>query len=96
VEGGDGKLRFVKVDRPDDGAWAGWTFVSVQAGDEFFRLRGEQPAKALAAITAYGVKAAAIRYGHELGECGICGRTLTNEASRLAGIGPVCLAKMGW
>jgi uncharacterized protein DUF6011 len=34
-----------------------------------------------------------VRYGQELGECGHCGRTLTDEASRAAGIGPVCASK---
>jgi hypothetical protein len=33
---------------------------------------------------------AAARYGRELGQCGLCGRDLTDEASRAAGIGPVC------
>ncbi|MES2342166.1 MAG: DUF6011 domain-containing protein [Pseudomonadota bacterium] len=28
-----------------------------------------------------------------MGECGRCGRTLTDEASRAAGIGPVCASK---
>lgn len=39
---------------------------------------------------------AAIRYGHEKGQCGICGRGLTRGRSRAAGIGPVCAAKWGW
>jgi hypothetical protein len=37
-----------------------------------------------AAVTAYGV---------ELGTCGSCGRSLTNDDSRAAGIGPVCVTK---
>jgi len=96
VEGRDGRLRFLKVDRPDEGPWAGWTFVKVQAGDEFHRLRGDQPEKALQAILAYGTKEASIRYGKEIGACGVCGRTLTDETSRANGIGPVCAQKMGW
>jgi hypothetical protein len=35
-------------------------------------------------------KEAMIRYGREIGKCGHCGRTLTNEESRQAGIGPIC------
>ena len=96
VPGADGALRFVKVDRPEDGAWAGWTFVSVQAGDDFHRLKGEQVTRALAAITEAGPQAASIRYGREIGSCGVCGRTLTDETSRANGIGPVCAGKMGW
>lgn len=96
VEGRDGKLKFIRVSRPADGAWAGWTFVEVQAGDEFWRLKGDQPRKALEAVLAYGPKEASLRYGHELGHCGVCGRTLTDADSRAAGIGPVCRVKLGW
>lgn len=35
-------------------------------------------------------EAAMVRFGHEIGRCGYCGRTLTDEESRAAGIGPVC------
>jgi len=40
-----------------------------------------------------GIRAAVVRYGKEIGECGICGRTLTDEESRAAGIGPVCAGR---
>lgn len=96
VDGADGKLRFVKVDRPEDGAWAGWTFVSTQAGDEFHRLQHDQANKALTRIHEAGARDASVRYGRELGQCGVCGRTLTDENSRAAGIGPVCVMKAGW
>lgn len=36
---------------------------------------------------------AMLTYGREIGRCGHCGTTLTNEASRLAGIGPICAQK---
>jgi hypothetical protein len=42
------------------------------------------------------VKEASLRYGREIGRCGICNRTLTDEVSRANGIGPVCQAKMSW
>ena len=41
-------------------------------------------------------KEASIRFGKEVGECGVCHSPLTNEASRAAGIGPVCARKKGW
>ena len=41
-------------------------------------------------------QAASVRYGHEIGACGVCGRTLTDSDSRERGIGPICAAKMGW
>lgn len=40
-----------------------------------------------------GIRRAVVRYGQELGSCGICGRTLTDEESRRTGIGPVCAGR---
>jgi hypothetical protein len=44
-------------------------------------------------IMAAGAEDALRRYGRELGECGHCGRELTNDVSRSLGIGPVCRNK---
>lgn len=44
-------------------------------------------------IMAAGPEDALRRYGRELGECGHCGRDLTNDESRALGIGPVCRSK---
>jgi hypothetical protein len=67
-----------------------------QASAELFRITDrERIAKVLDAIKA-DPKAASILYGMTLGECGVCGRTLTNQESREAGIGPICSGKMGW
>lgn len=41
-------------------------------------------------INAAGPESALARYGQELGECGHCGRELTNDESRRLGIGPWC------
>lgn len=96
VDGDKGQTVFVKVDRPTEGNWAGRTFVSVQAGDEMHPVRYEDARNGLLRkILADGLEAASVRYGRELGVCGRCGRTLTDEESRAAGIGPVCAAK-GW
>lgn len=46
-------------------------------------------------IIAAGPIEAMIRYGLELGQCGHCGRQLTNDISRAAGIGPHCRKHMG-
>lgn len=35
-------------------------------------------------------------FGRLYGVCCICGRTLTNEESIAAGIGPICSGKQGW
>lgn len=47
-------------------------------------------------IIAAGPKEAMLRYGRELGRCGHCFRTLTNDESRALGIGPVCRKVKGW
>lgn len=39
--------------------------------------------------------AAMLRYGVEIGACGHCGRTLTNDESRAYGIGPKCRKGFG-
>lgn len=44
-------------------------------------------------IQEAGPYEAMIRYGQEIGACGHCGRDLTNEESRAAGIGPICRNK---
>lgn len=36
-----------------------------------------------------------VKYGLETGTCGVCGRALTDADSVKAGIGPVCLKKLG-
>ena len=38
----------------------------------------------------------AIRYGHQTGQCSICGRRLDNKLSIALGIGPICNEKFGW
>jgi hypothetical protein len=90
VTGEQGQTVFVKVDRPTEGQYKGRTFVKVQAGSEYHKIAWPVAKAILAKIEHDGPKAASIRYGKELGVCGVCGRTLTNEESRAAGIGPKC------
>lgn len=92
----EGTLKFYKVDRPTEGRWAGKTFVSVQASDELHSVRSYTERRAILVEIAKDSQAAMERYGRELGRCGHCGRTLTNEESRARGIGPVCAQRMGW
>lgn len=92
----EGKVRFFKVDKPNEGKWAGLTFVKEQASDDFYPVRGFRKSEVLLAIAAVGADEASKDYGKLLGVCGVCGRTLTDEQSRAQGIGPVCIAKMGW
>lgn len=91
-----GTLKFFKVDKPTEGRWAGFVFVKVQASDDEYPIRNRQTKNEILAEIAKDPQAASARYGHELGSCGICGRTLTDEDSRARGIGPICAGKMGW
>ena len=86
----EGTLKFFRV---KNGHRAGFVFLDVQASDDWHAIRNVTRIREIVAIIAQDPHAAMIRYGHELGECGRCGRTLTDEASRAAGIGPVCASK---
>lgn len=65
-----------------------------QAGDEYHPVAAG-PARSFIAEIAADPEAASRLYGQEIGRCGRCNRTLTDEVSRAAGIGPVCASK-GW
>lgn len=93
---GEPVLRFFKVDRPEaPSRWAGYTFVKQLASDEEWPVRGRR-AKVVLEEIAKNPEAASARYGHEIGACGVCGRTLTDAESRARGIGPVCAGRLGW
>lgn len=89
-------LQFFHVDKPTEGKWMGFTFLKRRVSDETYPVKGHQKALILDAIAAAPPKEAAIRFGQEIGVCGVCGRTLTNEISRAYGIGPVCREATGW
>lgn len=89
-------LAFYKVDRPTEGRWAGYVFVKLIVGGDEQRLAKHMSNAVLSKINAVGAETAAARYGHEIGACGFCGITLTNDESRARGIGPICAAKHGW
>ncbi len=93
IRGTDGVVKFYRVDRPTEGKWAGRTFVSVQAGDEFHPVRNHSQRVGILAGILVDPRAATVLYGRELGVCGVCSRTLTDESSRAAGIGPVCASR---
>jgi hypothetical protein len=92
----DGVLKFYKVGRPTEGRWAGRVFLDVQASDELYPIKDPTKRNAIMDVIAKDPKEAMLRYGKEIGNCGHCGRTLTNEFSRSIGIGPICRGKMGW
>jgi hypothetical protein len=93
VQDDDAVWRFYKVDKPESGTWAGRTFVSRQLSEDYVTLPFSQSLAVLDEI-ARDPKAALEAYGHELGQCGVCNRTLTNPESIEAGIGPICAARL--
>lgn len=90
----DDRLHFFKVDKPDTGRWKGYTFVKEQASDTLYPVKSPKRREGILEAIAKDPGEAMLRYGLELGKCGHCGRTLTNEESREAGIGPICRGKM--
>lgn len=87
----EGQLRFFKVEYGKN-KWEGYVFIKEQAGDDLFAVRNKQRRERITAAILNDPDALA-RYGQELGVCGDCGRTLTDETSRAIGIGPVCRDK---
>lgn len=87
IENADGVLTFYHV-----GVRKGEVVIDVKAGPNTHEIPFTEAGYTtiLNAIIADGIKAATIRYGIELGCCGVCGRDLTDAESRAAGIGPVC------
>lgn len=94
-EGALNDIAFYVVDRPEEGKWAGYTFVSRMESDSEIRVPRNQVQTILAKIAA-DLPEASRRYGREMRKCGVCNRSLTNKASRDAGIGPDCAQRTGW
>jgi hypothetical protein len=97
VENEENILRFYSVDIPTRGNWVGWVFVKVWASDEKHPIKSFEARLAiLKKIADVGAKAAMERFGRAIGQCGICGRTLTDPTSIKIGIGPICRQKSEW
>jgi len=96
VDPKDSVLKFYHVDKPTEGKWKGFTFLSVRASDERYPIKDKTHKRDIMAEIQKDPEEASRRFGREIGRCGICGRTLTDESSREKGIGPICEAKMGW
>jgi hypothetical protein len=91
---GSNDLDFFEVKRPEDGKWAGYTFVErIIGGRDNVPVRGIAARRALQAIESAGFDEAKLLAAQELGLCSECGRHLTDEESRKLGIGPTCRNK---
>jgi hypothetical protein len=86
LEGHDGATEFYSV---HDGA------VFVRASDDEHELTDMDRARGVVAAIAFDHQAAAVLFGHKIGQCGYCRRSLTDERSISAGVGPVCARKHG-
>lgn len=99
VPNSEDKLTFFRVDHVDEpGTWLGWLFVhQVVGGSAPMRIGKQRPGdtyegqwSALLQKIVDDPQSAMQTYGREIGRCGMCGKTLTDELSRERGIGPVC------
>ena len=97
----DGTRLKLRVNAPTKGKWVGWVFVD--DGAEYGQRRkygSQRPGERyvgevvdeLRAIMADPFEASKA-YGKLVGRCGVCGRTLEDEKSVAAGIGPVCASR---
>jgi len=99
----NGITKFFKIDKIEEGKWSGWVFVKILASDVLHKQGSQKPNQAytgnnqdyMAEIAKDEQKAMTL-FGKEIGRCGHCGRTLTDEESRKRGIGPICSERMGW
>lgn len=92
---GHNDLVFYRVDRPTDGEYAGRVFVKmIVGGKPESRVQWSKVPGILARIAEAGADEAMALYGREIGRCGVCNRTLTDETSRARGIGPDCYSRM--
>lgn len=103
VPGDDGKLRFIIVDAPGpDSPYHGNRYVKVQASEERYRIGQQYNGQTYTGKMVDTIRRivdnpieAMRRYGLELGVCGRCGRTLTDEVSRETGFGSTCRKILG-
>lgn len=102
----DGDLRFLRVDKPTSGKWAGWVFVKHEVSEKAYPVASVRPtgqvswrAPALSQHVRAVVEnpqAAALLYGEKFTRCGLCNVRLTDPNSIAARIGPICAGKVGW
>lgn len=94
---------FVRVDKPKEGKWAGYVFVKWVFGDREETIGREWPGESYRSLRKYegrfdyplnelwaDPEKAKAKYGQIIGQCGNCGKRLTDEVSRERGIGPDC------
>lgn len=89
VENADNVLAFYVIRMKDNGSKIE-IYVKASHAEHLIPFTVPGYTTILQTILDAGLREATIRYGKELGACGVCGRELTDENSRAEGIGPVC------
>lgn len=90
-----GRESFFRVQKGKQGTrWEGYTFLAIQASDDFYAVKDPVRRQTIFDEILKDPINAMNEYGIRLGQCGMCGRTLTDRDSRLRGIGPICAAKI--
>lgn len=69
--------------------------LMVQASDDFYPIKSAETRTEVLDLIRANPEAAGTLYGQEIGSCCRCHRTLTDDESRAAGIGPIC-SQRGW
>lgn len=87
-----GVLRFYRVKVATKGYYAGRSFLDRFKSDELRQISYAEKVAALDAINANPAEAG-MRFAVELTRCMCCGRMLTDEDSRLRGVGPDCFGR---
>jgi hypothetical protein len=89
IDNNEGALAFYRVAVKNDVN----TAVYVYASDEQRKLPAKAAAGVLRKLAATDLEAAGVRFGQETRTCWKCGKRLTREHTRAAGIGDECASK---
>ena len=93
---GNNDVDFWKVERPEDGKYAGFTFAKRVLGGgsggqtRTTRIHMSEQRSALAAITGFGIEESRVLYGDKMKRCTKCNRELTDELSCQRRMGNDC------
>lgn len=95
----EGHIAFCKIDRPEDGKWAGYVFCKLLLGApkswRTERLAMPTQRAIMAKIAAYGIAESLKLFGDTHKVCGMCDSPLSNERSLKAGYGETCAGNHG-
>jgi hypothetical protein len=99
VVNSEGTVTFLRVDNvnKNGSSWKGWVFVKRVVGPREDKIGRQAPGgtyhgqfRGLLTQVLHDPVRSMARYGQMVGECGRCGRRLTDDKSRRDGIGPEC------